>query len=117
MKKFFICVVFSLFFITGAFAKDMTFTKKIVLKEIDSIEFVNCTRYQNIKGYVSSSLDKAVGFFLKETGDKYTASINDWKNLGMSFKVVLFDIDAQIDLMVHADGDNLYIAIVEAPQE
>ena len=117
MKKRILEFFLIFFAVSGIFAKDLIFTKKVSMKETDKIEFVNCTRHSDIKGYVSSSTDKAVGFYLKQTGDKYTASIGDWKNLDSSIAIILYDIDFAVDLRIHTDKDDLYIAIVEPIKE
>lgn len=110
-------MLLSLFVISGSFAKDLVLTKAISMRETDKIEFVNCTRHSDIKGYVAASKDKAVGFYLKQTGDKDTVSIGDWKNINNSISIVLFDIDFEVELRIHNDGDDLYIAIVEPIKE
>ena len=117
MKKIILVILISLFSLSGIFSKDLTFTKNISKKEIDRIEFSNCTRYSDLKGYVACSTDKAVGFYLKHTGDKYTASIGDWKNISNTLTIVLFDVDFNVELRIHTDGDNVYIAIVEQVKE
>lgn len=116
MKRLVIVIFVSLFAFSGLFAKDLTFTKSISMRETDKIEFVNCTRYSDIKGYATTK-DKAVGFYLKQTGDKCTTSIGDWKNLNNSLSIVIFDVDFEVELQMHADGDDLYIAIVEPAKE
>ncbi len=103
--------------LSGIFANDIVFNKRVSMREIGRIEFTNCTRHSDIKGYIAASSDKAVGFYLKQTGDKNTLSVGDWKNITGNFTIVLFDIDFPVELRTHTDGDNLYIAIVETIKE
>ena len=101
MKKSVLVLLISLLIVTKSFAKDLTFTKNVSMREIDKIEFVNCTRHSDLKGYATTSNDKAVGFYLKQTGDKDTVSVGDWRNINSALTIVLFDIDFEVELNVN----------------
>jgi len=117
MKKLFSVILISLFVLSVISAKDVSITKSLSMREIDKIEISNCTRYPDLKGYIAAGPDKAAGFYLKQTGDKYTMSVGDWKNPGGMITIILFDIDYSFEYRMHSDGDDLYIAIVEPVKE
>ena len=115
MKKFLSFVFFS-FFISQIFSVDFKTTINVSAKKLDKIEFMNCTRLPVLKGYAAIS-DAAAGFNLKNTGDKSSVYTGDWKFISNKITFVLFDVDVPVELKIHNNGDDLYVAIVETVEK
>lgn len=123
MKKFLAFLVLMTGLVFSVFA-DESKTITLKVKELDKIEFMNATSLESIKGYLfydtGSGPSCCVGFKLKDTGDKFTASIGDWEylisNRTCEFKLVIYDASGfkGFDVSYHmSDGDTLYIVIYE----
>ena len=122
MKRFLTFLILIVGLTFGVFANE----SKIILsvKELDKIEFMNATSLDSIKGYLfydaNNGQSCCVGFKLKDTGDKFTASIGDWEyllsNKTCEFKLVIYDVNdtKKYSASYHmSDGSTLYIAIYE----
>ena len=122
MKKFLTFLILIVGLTFGAFANESKITLRV--KELDKIEFMNATSLDLVRGYLfydtGNSQSCCVGFTLKDTGDKFTASIGDWEYLiadkTCEFKLVIYDVNdaKKYGISYHmSDGSTLYIVIYE----